>query len=551
MRRSGLSLVWAVFFLFGCGQNEERTQSGLATLDENPPEPPVVMETPVPTPTPTPTPTPVPPAELINITDDSVILNPYGAAPLSAMAIFSTIVPGKIKIIVLGKHGPLSNVEHEFHDLGIVHEVPIFGLYADHENSVDIILLDYLGNELARTTVKINTGPLPANMPTSMTVDVRQDAKMATGFNLMSYHGTGIPKVPIIVDNDGEIRWLYDFASHPVLRGLGYDVGLERLKNGNFYFGDVSTDKIHETDMFGQLVNSWDLAGHIFHHNVQEKPDGNLLVTTSKIGSTHLNGTPTVEDFVIEIDRQTGAILYEWDLKQSLDENRVALRNTLANNPIDWFHDNAVIYDGSDNTIIVSGRTQGLVKLSYDNEVKWILGAHKGWGTNRRGEDLNPFLLTPLDANGIAITDPLVLNGDANHPDFEWNWFQHAPLNKPDGNIILFDNGATRNFNPAAPERYSRAVEYRIDPEAMTVQQIWAYGKERGIETFSSIVSDVDFLSNGNVLFCPGFSVLNTTGSGGKIVEIDYLTKEVVFQMSVSTANIRAFHRAERLSLYP
>ena len=482
----------------------------------------------------------------------AVVLNPSGMAPLSAMVTFSTRIPGTIRMVVRGKHGPRSNVEHSFDEFGYNHEIAVHGLYPDYENTVDIELLDDHGRVSGTGSLKITTDSLPDDMPTSITVDVRQDAKMEEGFNLLSYFGASSPQIPLIVDNDGEIRWLLNYQHHAQLSTLYYDMGVERLADGNLYFADEQTSTIYEVDLFGNILNSWALTGYNFHHNVQEKPNGNFLVTVSKPGSFHLNGNPTIEDYVIELDRQSGGVIREWDLKQSLDENRVALVNNLTKNPIDWIHVNAVIYDPSDDTIIISGRAQGLIKLTNDNRVRWILGPHKGWGVNRRGEDLNAFLLTPLDARGVEITDPLVRNGDVNHPEFEWNWFQHAPLIKDDGNIMLFDNGTSRNFNPAALERYSRAVEYRIDSQTMTVEQVWTYGKERGRETYSAYVSDVDFFPGSQrVLFCPGYQVENTRGKGGKVVEIDYNTKEIVFQMSVSSQSLWGFPRAERMNIYP
>src|SRR5690606_35763824 len=120
-------------------------------------------------------------------------------------------------------------------------------------------------------------------------------------------------------------RWYLDYADHPTLGILGYDNGIERLQNGNFYFGDIRTNSIYEVDLFGQVINTWTLPGYKFHHQVLEKPDGNFVVTVNKSGSTHLNGVPTVEDYVIEVDRASGVIVEEWDLKQSLDEYRTAM----------------------------------------------------------------------------------------------------------------------------------------------------------------------------------------------------------------------------------
>ena len=117
---------------------------------------------------------------------------------------------------------------------------------------------------------------------------------------------------------------------------------------------------------------------------------------------------------------------------------------------------------------------------------------------------------------------------------------------------MIFDNGTTRNFNPTDPNKYSRAVEYKIDPVNMTVQQVWSYGKERGMETYSRIVSSVQYLpATNHVLFCPGFQVNNAVGKGGKIVEIDYATKQVVFEMSVSSEALWGFHRTKRITAYP
>ncbi len=143
------------------------------------------------------------------------------------------------------------------------------------------------------------------------------------------------------------------------------------------------------------------------------------------------------------------------------------------------------------------------------------------------------------------------MDGSVNHPDFEWCWYQHSVIAIPNGDYMLVDNGSVRNYDPSAA-RYSRAVEYKIDPVNMTIQQKWQYGKERGLETYSYIVSGVQYLPNSNhVLFCPGFQVTNKNGQGGKVVEVDYATKQVVSELSFSAANLWGFHRVYRMNAYP
>jgi arylsulfate sulfotransferase len=184
--------------------------------------------------------------------------------------------------------------------------------------------------------------------------------------------------------------------------------------------------------------------------------------------------------------------------------------------------------------------------------VAWILAPHVGWQTAGDGTNLTTRLLQPLDADGRPITDAAVLDGTANHPDFEWAWYQHAPKVLPNGDLLLFDNGDNRNFTGQL--RYSRAVVYRIDEAAMTVQQVWQYGKERGPDTYSRIVSDVDFHADeGTIVFMPG-AVRSSTGAFGKIVEVQVDTRQVVFEATVTPPTAPfgiTFHRVERLPLYP
>ena len=479
----------------------------------------------------------------------AVVVNPAGFTPLAARVSFTYPVAGRTKVVVHGRHGAGSDVVQQFDDAGTSHSVPVLGLYADTDNPVTVSLTDAQGRALADTTLLIHAGPLPANMPTAITVATAPTVPLGANYMLVSNFSAANPQMPLIVDNYGDIRWVLDYSGSPVLKQLSYDCGIARLQNGDFYFGDKNSNGLYEVDSFGNMVNSWSLPGYTFHHELYEKPDGNFLVTVNKTGSTHPDGEPTNEDYIVEIDRHANRIVQEWDLKQSLDETRHALEP----DPTDWVHVNAVLYDPSDNTILVSGRYQAVAKLTYDNHVKWLLAPHRGWGLNHQGQDLRQLLLDPLDASGQLIADTAVANGSANHPDFEWNWYQHSIQLMPNGDLLLFDNGTNRNFIHGAPTHYSRVVQYHLDPARRTVQQVWTYGKERGQDTYSAIVSRVQFLpATNHIMFCPGYQVPNgADGAGGKIIELDYATKKVLFEMTMSAANGWGFHRAQRGNLYP
>ncbi|NND23465.1 MAG: hypothetical protein HKN86_02110 [Acidimicrobiia bacterium] len=85
----------------------------------------------------------------------------------------------------------------------------------------------------------------------------------------------------------------------------------------------------------------------------------------------------------------------------------------------------------------------------------------------------------------------------------------------------------------------------------MTIEQTWEYGKERGLECYSSIISDVDFFEeNNSVLFAPGFNVFNGSfNRGGRIVELDYTSKDVIFEAIIIDLGL-TFHRVERIDFY-
>ncbi|MDW5288730.1 aryl-sulfate sulfotransferase [Formosa sp. PL04] len=474
---------------------------------------------------------------------EEIILNPTGYAPLSAIIALETNESIQVDISIAGSNGTDSNVVHQFSETGTTLDIPIHGLYPDYENTVTLSFFNTNGLKLGEKSYVITTDPLITDLP-QISIDTADRNLMESGMNLVNYFGYDQHLTlfrPFIFDSYGDIRWYLNFENHPILSALDYDNGPEQLANGNLYFADQSTNAIYEIDLFGTILNIWEISGYKFHHEVFEKPNGNFLVTVDK------NGENTIEDYIIEIDRHSKEIVVEWNLNASLDNTRMAL----TSNTQDWIHVNAINYDETDNTIIVSGRTQGVIKLNNNNEVVWIMGSHSDWNTSGNGIALNPFLLQPLDASGLPITDQAVLNGHENHPDFEWNWFQHATKVLPNGNIILFDNGGTdRNFSTT--DLYSRAVEFKI--ENGTIQQVWDYGKERGLEIYSRIVSDVDYLENQDHILMSSGAIVSGTQPVGKLIEIDMSDHNVIFEATITppTAHIDqiTFHRAGRISLY-
>jgi len=450
-----------------------------------------------------------------------VRLNPHGNAPLSAVASLDMRAPAGIEWQLEGKDGRPSDVHQTVSACLTHHEFEILGLYADHANGITIRAIN-AGRPPISINVQVRTGPLPANFPAFRIDKQYPDSRPA--FFLFDSRNSNMP---VIVDRYGNIRWYLTVG--------GAKYGLQVLRNGNIGTGIAESSSVVEYTMFGELVHEWSVLPlfHNIHHDVYEKENGNFLVTADKVG------LDTIEDFIVELDRQTGAIVKTWDLRQILPK-----RGTLVQDSRDWFHINAVIEDSRDNSIIVSGQRQGVVKITADNHLRWILAPPDGW------TGYEQYLLTEIPSQ-----------------DFEWNWGQHAPLLMPNGDLMLFDNGFAREYGAAA--KYSRVVRYRIteDPTAGgTVQQIWAYGKNRGESLYSPIVSDIDFLPASNTyLMTSGAMLYNLNYVSptsftfsqdplpdmAHILEIDE-SGQVLFEMAVlSNDQSVLLYRSEKVDLFP
>jgi arylsulfate sulfotransferase len=128
----------------------------------------------------------------------------------------------------------------------------------------------------------------------------------------------------------------------------------------------------------------------------------------------------------------------------------------------------------------------------------------------------------------------------------------------PNGNLLVFDNGTSRYFENNI--QFSRAVEYHINEQDKTVTQVWQYGKERGPEFFSNIISDVDYLHKTNTILVTSGHIKKGTNLSGKIVEVDYETGKEVFEATLyfkstngnktsSWGQTDILYRSERLEL--
>ena len=457
------------------------------------------------------------------IDNPKVLLDPYDASPLTALILFETEEEVSPKITIEGKD-KLTTIETEFAK-NTKHYLPIYGLYADYNNKVDISYTLSDGKKITKQ-VEIQTDKLPDDfvLPTS----VKKDSSKLT--NDLYFFTPSSKGYTCAYDVNGDVRWYLSNNAvwdNTRLKNGHMMVSTERLVNSPYYMTGL-----YEIDLLGHIYNEYSLKGG-YHHDYFELPNGNLLVASDDFN----NESGTVEDYIVELDRTTGNIIKTWDLKDILNMEDGKSENWSS---YDWFHNNSVWYDDATNSITLSGRHQdAVINIDYTSgKLNWIIGDPTNWSS-----EYQKYFFTPVGE------------------DFEWQWSQHAAMITPEGYVFIFDNGNNKSKDSSkyvdATNSYSRGVMYKIDTDKMTIEQVYEYGKERGSSFYSPYISDVDYLSNNHYLIHSGGIVYvdgkNSNQPAGfsnnttlKSDTVEVLNNKVIFEIVLPTNN----YRVEKLSLY-
>ena len=457
------------------------------------------------------------------IDNPKVLLDPYNASPLTALILFETEEEVSPKVTIEGKD-KLTTIETEFAK-NTKHYLPIYGLYADYNNKVDISYTLSNGKKITKQ-VEIQTNKLPDDfvLPTSLKKD---SSKLTNDLYFFTPSSKGYT---CAYDVNGDVRWYLSNNAvwdNTRLKNGHMMVSTERLVNSPYYMTGL-----YEIDLLGHIYNEYSIKGG-YHHDYFELPNGNLLVASDDFN----NEAGTVEDYLVELDRTTGNIVKTWDLKDVLNMEDGKSENW---SNYDWFHNNSVWYDEATNSITLSGRHQdAVINIDYTSgKLNWIIGDSTNWSS-----EYQKYFFTPVGK------------------DFEWQWSQHAAMITPEGYVFIFDNGNNKSKDSSkyveATNSYSRGVMYKIDTDKMTIEQVYEYGKERGSSFYSPYISDVDYLSknhylihSGGIVYVDGKNSNQPAGFSSnttlKSDTVEVLNDKVIFEIVLPTNN----YRVEKLSLY-
>lgn len=449
-------------------------------------------------------------------TDMLVILNPYEITPLTALALFVTKEPCKVKFTVKGIEKKKKSGEtlkgdsiSGMTDMAQKHRVPVFGLYPDAENVVTLELMNGQGEVLEKRKITVRTEPLPAKLRKMVKVKKRKKASRA---GLIFVYGGETPR-PYAFDSQGVIRYYLN------RKPRGY--GLHPMANGRFLFADKNilapnyanphTTQVYEMDLFGRTFHVYNIKNGLHHDAFEMEEGGNYLAAGSSLLGYN-------EDTVIEIDRETGEQVREFNVASVFDET--------YKDSIDWAHINTVSYNPENKCALICCRNLHTVaEIDWESGgLKWILCHPDFW----KGTSMEEKVLKPVG-------------------EVQWHYQAHAAYelsDNLDGNpdtrhFIIYDNHWHKRrsvpFFDGDDASYVRI--YTINEKEMTVSMTKNFPSAKSkIRSNGLLMADRDRL-----MVMSGYLEPPVDGYMGMVYEYQYTTEKLLRQYATRKSYYRAY----------
>lgn len=218
----------------------------------------------------------------------NIIVNPYGNSPLTALVMFETPNYIETSIVIKGKSEEV-DISYSF-GKDKYHLIPIYGLYADYNNTVII----KCGNE--ERIINIQTDELPSDFEFVNDISINDNFY----FSNTNY--------PYAYDKNNDVRWFLNssyYGNISVLDNSRIIIGSDR------YDENGEAISVYEMNFLGKVYTEYNSKYYgyntIYHDN---------LVILS--------------DDLLEIDRQTGNVINSYPYSDNIDYIGVSSDNIVV-----------------------------------------------------------------------------------------------------------------------------------------------------------------------------------------------------------------------------
>jgi hypothetical protein len=306
-------------------------------------------------------------------------------------------------------------------------------------------------------TLNFTTGLLPNVLPTlSLVGEADDDFYMAVPVL------TDGQAWPAIIDSSGSYVWYHiDESGLDVYRTrLSYD-GQSVLYNAGSVSGDPSdASKLFRVSLDGNTVE--EIPVPLLAHDFVELPDGTIAAMVTEYRDVTIDDE-TVSfrgDQIVEV-APDGTQTVAWSAWDCFDPTTETGENLdLSDDVHDWTFGNAIDYDPVEDVYYQGMRNfSSIARIDRQTgSCDWVFGTH-----------------------GATI-----------EPDNSSDIFQHQhQFEVLEDSFLVFDNDGSTNPT-------SRVLEYRLDPDSGTAEQIWSYVPDPNLYTF--VLGDVNRFDDGDTL---------------------------------------------------
>ena len=438
------------------------TPTPLPTRTPFPTQTPVPTSTPWPTPTSVPTATPVPLPRVLNAVPS---LRPDNALIVEVDVRLDA--PARVYIEYENAEvGSFRTMTTE--SAAREHSVVVVRLRSQTTYRYEAFAVDADGRRSEGLGGSFTTGLLPEPLAT---VDFKVEGRPTSELVIMDLRDD-VSSFILALDQDSRVVWYYNSPNpYPPSRSGIQAIRQKPNYNLIFYTGSPrSPCCLREItpvgEMVGQLVfNDLDKTPH---HDFLVLPDNRVmyLADVEKTIDDTANGgdaeTRVTGDAIRIWDQNTDTTSEVWN---AFDHWSTDDRVSWSGDPKRWTHFNSIQFGPRGNIIVSSRNRNQVVSIAPDFQmVEWILGGP-----------------------GSSFLFP--------NPE-DMFYVQHTASELPNGNVLVFDNGAGRPEEEGG--EYSRALELALSDYDASATKVWEY--RAGPDLFASFISSAYRLENGNTL---------------------------------------------------